>query len=472
MRSWIRVAAFGAVAVVGCKFNAGSGQTDANAPIDGPIDAPIDAVVNPDGGTCTAASVQCLPDGVTLRTCAAQNDNPVDTVCAWGCITANTPHCGQLVPTGSAATGSDVIDGSGALGSATLPDGTVIDSMAGGIKHGSTMIRMPGIGIDATSKIDFEMRNGVGVFRFAGLTIAGGVSFMEPGAQKLYPAVVLVSTQDLTVNGAIDAQGDCSGGDGGPGGQLGATGHSDASGSGGGSGGASNDKAQGGGGGGFGAAGGSGGDDDQPATTPPAGGVSFGDTTIAVLIGGGGGGGGGNDGNAFGGGGGGAIQLVANGTLTIGSNGSINAGGCGGVSGASTGGGGGGGAGGAGGAILLEAHDVIVDGQLAVNGGGGGAANVKSDSGADATLGRGAAPGSPNGSAAGGANGGNGGYALSLTGMPGFAANGWGGGGGGGVGRMRFNTYAGSASVPDEDQLSPNLNDNQSTCTQGVAQTQ
>ncbi|HEY3805735.1 MAG TPA: hypothetical protein VGL61_24175 [Kofleriaceae bacterium] len=470
MRSWIWVAAVGAVAVAACKFNAGTGQTDAKAPIDAPTDAPIDAVVNPDGGTCTGASVQCLPDNITLRTCAAQNDNPVDTACAWGCITANTPHCGQLVPTGSAATGSDVLDGSGQLAAVTLPDGTQIDPMSGAITNGPTMIRKAGMGI-STSHIDFEIRNGVAVFRFAGLTIAGQLTFKEPAAQTLYPAVALVSTQDLAVDGAIDAQGNCVGGNGGPGGQVGAKANNSAGGSGGGSADPNMDRAQGAGGGGYGAAGGSGGNGDTLPSSP-AGGSGFEDPLITVLIGGGGGGGGaGTDGNAWGGGGGGAIQLVANGRLAIGSDGSINAGGCGGISSQSnkTSSGGGGGAGGA---ILLEAHDITIAGPLAVNGGGGGAANSGSpgDQGSNAGLGRGAAQGSTNDE--GGAAGGNGGYALSLAGLPGASTNGWGGGGGGGVGRMRFNTYAGSASVADEDQLSPNLSDNQSTCTQGVAQTQ
>ena len=458
----------GTAVFAACSFNNPSGPVDAPNSLGSDAQIASDApAMNPDGGTCTGSSAMCEPDNITLRTCAAAGDNPVDTKCSWGCVAVPSAHCGEMIPTGSAATGSDLFDGSNALAAITLPDNTEIDPMTGGITGGTT-IRNVGMGID--HQIDYEMRNGVAVFRFAGLTIAGRLKFHSPASQAFYPAVVLVSTQDITVDGAIDAQGGCSGGEGGPGGGVGATANHNANGSGGGATDPGANRALGGGGGGFGAAGGSGGNgNNSPAS--PAGGTPFGDQLIAVLYGGGGGGGGaGTDGNAWGGGGGGAIQLVANGKLTIINTGSINAGGCGGVSSQSSSTSSGAG-GGAGGAILLEAHDIAIAGQLAVNGGGGGAANsgTGGDHGSNAGLGRGSAAGSTNDN--GGAPGGNGGYALSLGGGNGSSDNGWGGGAGGGVGRMRFNTFSGSADV-DNTMLSPALIDNPTTCTQGSATVQ
>jgi hypothetical protein len=468
MRGWIRLIALGAAVFAACKFNPNDRSDDGGASgSDGsvPSDAPFNFMDAPDAGPCNTTAT-CTGSDMLLA-CVAGSDVAQTVTCPWGCSSNPVAHCAELVPTGSAALPTDMLDGSGQLMAITLADGTEIDSMTGSIMLNGTTIRATGTGIK--SHIDFEMRNGVGVFRFGGLT-TGILKFHEPGPQTLYPAVVLVSTQDITVNGAIDAQGNCSGGNGGPGGFIAGTANNSASGSGGGSADPNGNRAHGGGGGGFGSAGGSGGDGDGSLASP-AGGAVFGDAQIDVLAGGGGGAGGaGNDGNAWGGGGGGALQLVANGTLMIAGGGSINAGGCGGVSSQSnkTASGGGGGAGGA---ILLEAHDIMISGQLAVNGGGGGAANSGSggDQGSNAGLGRNAAAGSTND--AGGAAGGNGGFAQSLTGAVGASTNGWGGGGGGGIGRMRFNTRFGAATV-DNSKLSPALTDTPTTCTQGTAATQ
>jgi hypothetical protein len=442
------------VLLVACQFKpAPSSNPDGAKPIDAPRDAPV---ILPDASACSAISAQCLADNQTLRTCAVVGGSAVDRMCTWGCLGGNTSaHCAEPVPTGSAALPGD-LSGSDLGSAVTLPNNITISLTDGTISG----VRAGGPGVKGG--VDFEIRNGIAVFRFNGLAIPGQLHF-TPG-----PPVVFVSATDISIDGAIDLQGNCNGGNGGPGGFPAGPGHTSAAGSGGGSGGANNDAAQGGGGGGYGSAGGSGGDAD--ASTAPAGGSAFGDPLITVLVGGGGGGGGGAGGNNFGGGGGGAIQLVANGTLRIGVNGSINAGGCAGVDGDTSGGGNAGGAGGAGGAILLEAHDMTLAGPLAVNGGGGGAANTAPGgrTGTNGGLGRTAAAGSKHS----GASGGDGGFATSLTGNPGTASGSFGGGGGGGVGRMRFNISAfGSASI-DNTQLSPAVTDTATTCTQGDVMTQ
>jgi hypothetical protein len=432
--------------------------------IDPPVDVVTDAPLTdarsdapfPDAGPCTAVSVECA-DANTLRTCAVIGQQPVDTTCSWGCggpdAFDGSAHCELLVPTGSAALPTDLL-GSG-LGSATL-NATTIHLDTGQINN----IRAAGTGI--VDGIDFEVRSGVSVFRFGGLAIEGTIEFtVTTGAP---PPVVLASTTTLSIDGLIDMQGGCDAGRGGPGGFPGANGGTSAAGSGGGTG--STQEESGGGGGGYGAVGGNGGG--GGTSGGPTGGHGFGSAAITLLVGGGGGGGG-NGGNPFGGGGGGAIQLIANEGLTIASVGAINAGGCGGVSGvAATDSGGGGGAGGA---ILIEAHDITITGELAVNGGGGGGndSNVNgcSASGANGVLGRTTAQGAQNCSA----NGGAGGATSVLAGSPGQAANGRAGGGGGAVGWIRFNTRSGFASV-DNTQLSPSLVDSPTTCTQGVAGTE
>jgi len=88
--------------------------------------------------------------------------------------------------------------------------------------------------------------------------------------------------------------------------------------------------------------------------------------------------------------------------------------------------------------------------------------------GANGALGRDPALGSTAGPAAGG-NGGSGG---SLAGAPGGTGGGVAAAGGGSVGRIRFNTRAGSASIDGTAVLSPALTDTPTTCTQGVAATQ
>jgi hypothetical protein len=135
--------------------------------------------------------------------------------------------------------------------------------------------------------------------------------------------------------------------------------------------------------------------------------------------------------------GGGAVQLVAAGTLEIGSTGVVDMGGAG--------GGWLGNGGGSGGAILLEAPMVSVLGVLAVNGaGGGGGAAAGGQDGASAAGSATPALGGAGG-AAGGMGGAGSGGAM-LNGAPGMDGN-PAGGGGGGAGWIRINTMTGTASL-------------------------
>jgi hypothetical protein len=126
----------------------------------------------------------------------------------------------------------------------------------------------------------------------------------------------------------------------------------------------------------------------------------------------------------------------------------------------------GGGGGGAGGTILLEAPSITIAGKLAVNGGGGG---TRLAYGAHATLDRMPAPGGTAPTTANG-NGGIGGTGdMPAGGLP---MGGTFGAGGGAVGRMRFHTRAGAVTVEAGAVLSPALDDNQTTTTQGPARVQ
>ena len=451
MRSWCSRAVIAAAAMAACQFTRNETQIDGARPDVAP---PL-----PDAGPCVTTSAECASADV-LRVCATAGGSAVDTTCSWGCRSDDgAAHCALLSPSGGSVTPTDTVGSD--VGSATLNNAT-IDQSTGAIANGATN-RAAGTGV--IGGIDFELRNGVGVFRFGDLVIQGNLSFTGTGP------VALVSTGSITVTAAIDGIGNCVGATGGPGGSPGGIGHTSAAGSGGGE--AGTDDTLGASGGGYGAVGGSGGDAGGELAVP--GGPAFGDPTIAILAGGGGGGGG-NGGNPFGGGGGGAIQLVANQTLTITAPASINAGGCGGTSGTAvtdTGGGGG-----AGGSILLEAHDITVNGWLAVNGGGGGGnyydnppCTTSTARGANGALSR--TPATGVGGCA--ANGGAGGAANLAAGAgldgPYMGVGDYAAGGGGAVGRIRFNTRSGSAAV-DNTQLSPALDDNPTTCTAGSANTQ
>ena len=435
MRGWIRGGLIAASVGAACQFSPRS------APGDGG-----DAPSTPDSGTCVQLSAECA-DPATLRTCTAIGEQPTDTPCSWGCLGPNA-HCGRLVPVGGGALPGDLdpddlhlldVTLNGKINSDTGQIGTVRQATASGQLDGG---------------IYFYVRNNIAVFRAKSIHVTSNMT--AAGARP----IVLVATDSITFDATLDARGDCMMTHPGPGGFAGGTAGSAAPGSGGGSGGGGDGKL-GGGGGGNGGSGGSGGIVDP---VPPApGGPPFGDATITVLVGGGGGGGGGHGGAPLGGGGGGAIQLVAGTTITISGTGEINAGGCGGTNGAN---GDSGGGGGAGGTIVLEAHDVAIAGRLAVNGGGGGAGGGGTN-GDKGDLTRSRASGGGGGDGVGGAAG----AGSNFDGLPGIAGSMHSGGGAGAVGRMRFNTRAGSATV-DNTKLSPALDDPGSTTTEGVATVQ
>lgn len=210
----------------------------------------------------------------------------------------------------------------------------------------------------------------------------------------------------------------------------------------------------GGGGGGFAGIGRNGG---APNGNPGGqGGPAEGDPTLTPLRGGCSGGDGaplgqpGTQGD--GGGGGGALQISVAGTLRIEGTGQILAVGGGGRGGNS---GSGGGGGGSGGGVLLEAADLVFDGNLQMGGGGGGgggaSGSADGEDGEDGdTVGnnpaRAGSAGSP-----GGGNGGPGGIFVGNQATPASPGrdpgnnNGGGGGGGGGYGRARLNTYGSCA---------------------------
>jgi hypothetical protein len=198
----------------------------------------------------------------------------------------------------------------------------------------------------------------------------------------------------------------------------------------------------GGGGGGRMTTGGAGGNvTSTPSLAGGQGGTAAGTDTLAPLFGGCGGGGGGGSEGGPGGGGGGAIQISANGSITITGGGFISVPGAGGLGSNKAAGGGGGGSGGA---ILLEASSINVLGILAANGGGGGGGG--GDHSAKSGL-----DGQPSADAAAGAQAGTGGTAggtggAGVNGGVG-AAGGVGsdntGGGGGAAGRIRLNAPPG-----------------------------
>ncbi len=406
--------------------------------------ATSDAVLAPDAGTCRAASTECASADV-LRTCSGPGAEAIDTVCRWGCL-AGPAHCGQLVPAGGAVASEDLAPD--AQLAAVVLDGVTINTDTGTIGSLADPMSIRGAGSGIIDGIGFDTRGSAGVFRFGSLAIDGPISIIGTHA------VALASDAPIRVNAVVDMRGPCTQNTAGPGGFAGGAPNQNASGSGGGQRGATN--SEGGGGGGYGGVGGRGG---RPIGTGATGGASFGMPAIPMLVGGGGGGGGGDGGGgAFGGGGGGALQLASNTRIEIATAGGINAGGCGGKVATQNGSGGGGGAGGA---ILLEAPTITIAGTLAVNGGGGAGGNDQGEAGQPGQLARTAASGGAGGGA-GGADGGNGAAAATSDGSAGVDGN-RSGGGGGAIGRMRFHTRAGTATIDGAAVLSPSLDDGTTT---------
>ena len=429
-------------------------------------DSGVDGEVPPDASLCADKTASCASSTV-LRECTTIGQLPVDTTCAWGCLAQATPHCGRITPSSDVLTAAD-LDPDPMLADRRIGPATgvgVINTGDGSITGARGKVE----GYD--NGIEFRIRTiggrSVAVFRFSKLTLVGDWVVQGPRA------LAIASVGDVIIQGRLDLTPACATGAG-PGGFPGGAVATSATGSGAGQG-ANSNTTSGGGGGGYGAAGGDGGR--SGGGGPVTGGTAWGTAEISQLVGGGGGGGGAN-GTGAGGGGGGAIQIAANGRVTIRSDAAvtpsgINAGGCGGKrggNGGTTGGAGGGG--GAGGAILIEALDVELDGAaLAVNGGSGGGGNngAGPGNGSDGPLGAGPATG---GKLSGnGGDGGNGGATNSRTGSPGGDGTGdASGGGGGGVGRIRVNTRAADGvTVTAPAIVSPTFEETGTTSTKGIA---
>ncbi len=412
----------------------------------------------PDAGPCQdVGTAECA--GNTLRTCTTKDQLPDEQVCGWGCSNETAPHCAKLQPAGNAITEAD-LDPDAALLPATL-DGVTINSDSGEI----TGVRSA-IGFDSLDAgIRFAVNNNVGIFRFKQLTISGPVTVVGNRA------LALVALDGIEVKDTIDARGDCSGSNAGPGGFAGGGPGSDGLGAGAGlKGTGADDASSGGGGAGHGGNGEDGGDSNNGAQPSGGkGGSATGDAVISVIRGGAGGGGGGgnNPGGGAGGGGGGAVQLASNGPIVFSmATGGINAGGCGGSSGIDKRAAGGGGAGGM---IVIEAPTVEFKDTsvLAVNGGGGGGGDNPSEGATDGDDGRFDATRAAGGKSGNkGGDGGNGGADTHPDGSKGKNDQN-GGGGGGGVGWIRINTAGGSATVGGNVVLSPPLGEPSST--QGTA---
>ena len=417
------------VLLLACGFKDGHGASQ-----DGPVatsDAPPDAL------SCTTPTVTCSDDMTLSSSCPG--DTPVVMKCGWGCRTTPTPHCGVLLPSGGAVTGSDFMQGapSESLDGTSTPifvdtdTATIMSGSAGSaIVHGHTVA---------------NVGNGVTIFSFQDLQLSGMVYFYG------IHAAAFVATGSIVIDGVVDARNyTCATGSAvaypGPGGFAG--GDVSAAGSGSGSGGSAVTNADGGGGGAYGGSGAVGGYGGTTLDEGPAG-SAWDNAMIAVLVGGGGGGAGGGSnstdaGGGSGGGGGGAVQLASNTAITINGGGGINVGGCGGGSGSGDDGGGGGGAGGA---ILLEAPTLSLSGTLAANGGGGGGGDQpNATAGGAGLLGSSAATGG-SGHNSSDENGGNGAAAAMYGGSVPSHGGGHEGGGGGGAGYIRINTLLGMPSV-------------------------
>lgn len=443
------------LALVGCSFEHGQSTTRDS----GAIDDAVDASTTPDASICTGASVECA-DATVLRTCTAPGVPVVDRTCNWGCISAGTPHCGQLTPTTGAVPADEVVSFAG-LGDADFVTGIIVNTSTGqiGTTANPDAIHDNNVGIhNGVDYQEYGANPGVTVFRFRKLIVSGNITIVGDRA------VAFVADQEITISGVIDARGPCTktgqtAGIAGPGGFAGGPQKANGLGTGGGAGGG-NDNTKGGGGAGHGSTGGAGGNGGGAA------GIAYNAGITALFGGSGGGGGGGGGGNTQpGGGGGGGIQIISNKSITI-SAGGINAGGCGGFS---TTGPDSGAGGGAGGLIILEAPAVALAGALAVNGGGGGGGpGAAMTQGENGKLSRSPAVGALGGDGLGGA----GGAGALLIGTPGtFGTKS--GGGGGAVGRIRISTRDGTRFTQEASAvMSPNLTDTATTASHVAATVQ
>lgn len=389
------------------------------------IDAAIDAELIPDATTqCAELVAECAGTNV-LRECTTVGEPAVDTTCDLGCSTDGGAHCRSVQP-------SFLLQPADLKPTAGLAEITLSATSTINVNDGSiTNLRTAGTGIIAG--IDFNVRDGVGIFRFQKLTITGGTP-----AQSLTfagtNAVALVAITSIESAGTIfNVQGSCTTNAPGPGGGAGGIGGNQftnggaAAGTRGGKGGEAdpNDGDFGGGGGGGGHAGNGGPGATGNGFAGGAGGMA--ESTVTFKGGGGGGGGAGGEdiGGGSGGGGGGALHLTANLLVKI-MGGGVQAGGCGGNPGVT------GGGGGAGGIIVLEANDVEIGSATLAANGGGGAGTASNGRGTHGLLGTTAASG---GTGTVG-SGGSGSSSTVLNGLIGSGTGGYGGGGGGAGGRI------------------------------------
>ncbi len=423
-------------------------------------DASTEDMASPDlAGLCAAGGPTsgCSVDGESLLTC--QGTMPVATKCDDGCSPQGTPHCKRLDPGGVVDPSDYELPG---LGDVMITDDAVFNTDTGAITAGG-IDRAGGVGVQGGIGFRSAAQVGgspVGIFSFKSLLVSTNGAIRIVGSKPL----VLVASGDITVNGVIDGQGQCSSTVGVGGGGAGGAPKAGNGGAGGGVGGGGAGLVVvpgggGGGGGGFGDVGGAGAGTSTNANAGGAAGPLFGDFTVSdpVLSGGGGGGaGGGVVAGGAGGSGGGAVQIATNANVRIGGSAVLQVGGCHGNR--STGGGGGGG--GAGGLVFIEARtiDLSSGATLAANGGAGAGGN--GSDGDDGSPDEDAAQG---GSAGGnGSDGGDGGHTGSLFGRPGQTpgnSDTTGGGGGGAVGRIALKSKSGMVATGGVT-LSPKVGEN------------
>jgi hypothetical protein len=465
----------------GCSFKPGSGGVDfavGDLGSGGGADQSLPTGGDGGGGdlgpglVCTPAATSCL-DAMTLQTCNSDGSAQIATLCPLGCGTdGGTAHCQVLVPT-APVKASDLVD-TGLTAPAPITAARLVFDVSNGqiLDPANSMVAVRDKNSGSTREVHqgiaFRVAQSVAIWSFKGLTIPATTTIVFDNSTT-NNAVALVSTTDATIEGTIDARGYdatttgiCTASNGGPGGTPGATLGVVATGDG--AGGSAATISAGGGGAGYGVVGGAGGTDLLASTNGGLAGKAAGAVDLSPIQGGCGGGYGG----ANGGGGGGGVQLVANGTLTLGAKGVINVGGCGGGAGGLNGGGGGG----SGGAVLAEALTIALTkgGFIVANGGGGGGGGDLGGLG-DSGSGAGAAGGvSLSGTGSGGAPGsvGNAGgegcasKSNPLTGASGAGPAAGAGGGGGGLGRVRLNSQTGNATIAP-NTLSPSLANNLAT---------
>lgn len=421
------------------------------------------AVVTPSGNEDDASSTSDAPGGDDSGTCAvgcadpstlARCDGTTET-CRFGCNEMGGAHCAVIHPSGLVLPEDLATTGVGAVSIAAntrfVTDTGVIDGVRGANVDPLKMEVIDGIGF----RLAIDGPHRVGIWTFESLEIPEGVTIRFTETNP----VALVAQKTIAIVGVVDARGYdlagtlCADAVAGPGGFRGGV---MAPGLGPGGGLVPSTDAAGRSGAGHGGVGGAGG----PVGANPGadGGVAYGTPTLIPLVGGSGGAGS-SQLTGPGGGGGGAIQIVAGEKISIGggaTTGGINAGGC---HGKSTVFNAPGGAGGSGGSILVETPllELLPNGAIAANGGGGGADGTTNGEPGPLTPGPAdGAPGAPPTHGFGGVGSG-GTMAETGDGRGGASGNTTGGSGGGASGRIRINNRSGTFTPPPSTVISPRL---------------